>query len=165
MAYDAATSKVVLFGGSSGNGVLGDTWTWDGSTWTQQSPTTSPPADYTGSMAYDPATGQLVLFGGTPLLNQTWTYGYSPSITTQPSSQSVVRGGSLTFTAAATGSPIPTVQWQLSVDGGHNWFDIQGATSTTFTTGTLASFVSGWQVRAVYTNSLGQPRRLLPRSQ
>src|SRR5487761_1483689 len=46
MAYDAATSTVVLFGGSgSGTGgqgstILGDTWTWDGSTWTKQAPAT-----------------------------------------------------------------------------------------------------------------------------
>ena len=46
MAYDAATGTVVLFGGY-GPGVerrLGGTWTWDGSTWTKQSPAASPPA-------------------------------------------------------------------------------------------------------------------------
>jgi hypothetical protein len=29
MAYDAATSNIVLFGGY-GHGILADTWTWDG---------------------------------------------------------------------------------------------------------------------------------------
>ena len=62
MAYDAATKEVVLFGGQGSSGVpnLGDTWTWDGTTWTEQSPTASPPADHYGSMAYDPATRQLL---------------------------------------------------------------------------------------------------------
>jgi len=32
MAYDAATSDVVLFGGGVSSGPLGDTWTWNGST-------------------------------------------------------------------------------------------------------------------------------------
>jgi hypothetical protein len=32
MAYDQARSEVVLFGGN-GPGALGDTWTWDGTTW------------------------------------------------------------------------------------------------------------------------------------
>jgi hypothetical protein len=44
MAYDAATHTVVLFGGISqkctrrGCPVLDDTWTWNGSDWTQQTP-------------------------------------------------------------------------------------------------------------------------------
>jgi len=32
-----------------------------GTTWTQLSPATSPPARYGASMAYDPATSQLVI--------------------------------------------------------------------------------------------------------
>ena len=44
-----------------------DTWTWNGTTWTQQthqSPGTGPESRYVASMAFDSATGQLVLFGG-----------------------------------------------------------------------------------------------------
>jgi hypothetical protein len=67
----------------------------------------------------------------------------------------VVTGGTLTFTAAATGAPTPTVQWQVSVDGGNTWLNIQGATSPSYTTGTLPAFVSGWQVRAVFSNAAG----------
>jgi hypothetical protein len=36
----------------------------------------------------------------------------SPTITTQPGNQTVTAGQTATFTAAATGSPTPTVQWQ-----------------------------------------------------
>jgi hypothetical protein len=43
MAYDAAHGEVVLFGGA-GEGVLNDTWIWDGTTWTEQHPSTVPPA-------------------------------------------------------------------------------------------------------------------------
>jgi uncharacterized protein (TIGR03437 family) len=70
MAYDSAHGQVVLFGGnvvlSSGNAgsVFSDTWTWDGSTWTQKSPQNSPPALSSHAMAYDSARGQVVLFGG-----------------------------------------------------------------------------------------------------
>jgi hypothetical protein len=44
MAYDAANGTVVLFGGytSRGSDVAG-TWTWDGTTWTRQTPAASPP--------------------------------------------------------------------------------------------------------------------------
>ena len=64
MAYDAATGTIVLFSGDGTLGVLGDTWTWDGSTWTKQAPAASPPARSGASMAYDAATGTVVLFGG-----------------------------------------------------------------------------------------------------
>ena len=77
MAYDAATGNVVLFGGYDGN-AYGDTWTWDGSTWTQQAPATSPGARYGAVMADDAATGNVVLFGGADIklvLDDTWTWG------------------------------------------------------------------------------------------
>ena len=50
MAFDPATNRVVLFGGqyqmSSRTTLLGDTWEWDGQTWTQKA-TTGPPAAMT----------------------------------------------------------------------------------------------------------------------
>jgi len=66
MAYDAATGNVVLFGGVDTNGsLLGDTWLWNGSTWTQLTGlSTSPSAREGASMAYDAALGEVILFGG-----------------------------------------------------------------------------------------------------
>jgi hypothetical protein len=71
---------LLLFGGCSTSpcGGLQDTWNWDGTTWTELSPTTSPPprADaVAGTVA-----GQVVLFGGLDsvanpgLLGDTWTW-------------------------------------------------------------------------------------------
>src|SRR5271167_3258455 len=78
MAYDPATSQLVLFGGLSlSEGSLNDTWTWNGTTWAKLSPATGPLARFAASMAYDPATSQLVLFGGqgsSGPLNDTWTW-------------------------------------------------------------------------------------------
>jgi uncharacterized repeat protein (TIGR01451 family) len=77
MAYDPATGNMVLFGGGGDSAVLGDTWTWDGTTWTQQTPATSPPVRSNATMAYDPATGNMVLFGGagnSGFLGDTWTW-------------------------------------------------------------------------------------------
>ena len=42
IAYDSGTGQLVLFGGTGTTGALADTWTWNGTTWTQQSPATSP---------------------------------------------------------------------------------------------------------------------------
>jgi Galactose oxidase, central domain len=81
MAYDAAAGNVVMFGGydpATGRD-LTDTWVWDGSTWTQQAPATSPSARDEPSAAYDVATGNVVMFGGfSPaggVLGDTWTWG------------------------------------------------------------------------------------------
>src|SRR5207249_2022981 len=68
------TRNVVLFGGTARHGALGDTWTWDGSTWTKQAPKTSPPARFGASMAYDAATGNVVLFGSFSAPGDTWTW-------------------------------------------------------------------------------------------
>jgi hypothetical protein len=74
MTYDAASGNIVLFGGI-GSSEFGDTWTWNGSTWTKQAPATSPPARDSAAMAYDATTGNVVLFGGDT--NDTWTWDSS----------------------------------------------------------------------------------------
>ncbi len=85
----------------------------------------------------------------------TLTVDFAPVVTTNPSSSVLVDlGGNATFTAAASGSPTPTVQWEVSTDGGTTFTDISGATSTTYSfTPTVAD--SGDEYRAVFTNSLG----------
>jgi hypothetical protein len=80
MAYDPATHQIVMFGGvqyglqHSGFFVAHDTWTWDGTTWTQHTPASSPPPTSGASMAFDPAIGKLVLFGGVNASNDTWAW-------------------------------------------------------------------------------------------
>lgn len=78
MAYDAAAGNIVLFGGESSTGTYyDDTWTWDGTTWTQQFPPVSPPARNVMGMVYDAATQTVVLFGGINSaghLGDTWTW-------------------------------------------------------------------------------------------
>lgn len=67
MAYDSTRNVVVLFGGRTSainDPILGDTWEWDGTTWTERTPLTSPPARWIHAMAYDSARGVVVLFGG-----------------------------------------------------------------------------------------------------
>ncbi len=81
MAYDAAQSNMVLFGGYLSNNApfrSNDTWVWDGTTWTQQSPATSPSARADHAMAYDAAQSNVVLFGGFTdfgaTLGDTWVW-------------------------------------------------------------------------------------------
>ena len=79
MAYDSAHSQVVLFGGlrSDFSTLSNETWTWDGSIWTKQSPATTPPARTAHAMAYDTARGQVVMFAGagaSGYMNDTWVW-------------------------------------------------------------------------------------------
>ncbi len=78
----------------------------------------------------------------------------SPTITMQPTNQTVTAGQTATFTAAATGSPTPTVQWQMSTAGSGTFSNVSGATSTTLSFTTALS-QNGNQYRAVFTNSAG----------
>lgn len=74
MAYDPVSRQVLMFGGLAEPLVpLDDTWTWDGATWTERHPGTSPPARWGARMAHDPARGEVVLFGGYGL-NDTWIW-------------------------------------------------------------------------------------------
>jgi hypothetical protein len=63
MAYDSSLNRTVLFGGRNLGVLYGDTWAWNGSTWTMiASSGPSPRQDL--AMAYDRARNRLVLFGG-----------------------------------------------------------------------------------------------------
>ena len=55
----------------------------------------------------------------------------APAITAQPSGTTVTLGQSANFTAAASGTPAPTFQWERSSDGSI-WNSINGATSALF---------------------------------
>ena len=78
----------------------------------------------------------------------------APTVTSDPTDQVVVAGQTVTF-QARFGAPSPTVQWQVSTDGGQTFADISGATGVSY------SFIAqsqqdGTRYRAQFSNSLGQ---------
>jgi hypothetical protein len=106
MAYDAAEHDVVLFGGYDGECCLhGDTWTWDGTDWTQRSPAHAPSARYMPTMAYDTSKQRIVLFGG--LDNQdfgdTWTWDGTDWTLRSPAHSPAARHGHAMSADAAGG--------------------------------------------------------------
>jgi hypothetical protein len=74
--FDAARGNVVMFGGFLGGfGRYGDTWTWNGSSWTLAS-SSGPAPRSVHAMAYDSARQRVVLFGGSDgtALGDTWEW-------------------------------------------------------------------------------------------
>jgi N-acetylneuraminic acid mutarotase len=73
MAYDAARQRVVVFGGGTIQGTnaqsFGDTWEWDGASWTQVADT-GPAPRHGVTLAYDSKRRLTILFGGEQLPGQ-----------------------------------------------------------------------------------------------
>lgn len=76
-----------------------------------------------------------------------------PVVATNPLNTTAVAGTTATFTAAASGSPTPTLHWQMSTDNGVTFSNIVGATATTYSL-TVSVADNGKQYRAVFTNSV-----------
>ena len=79
ITYDASRGHVVLFGGlSTDTEQLNDTWTWNGSQWTEVTPpSNNPPAREAHAMVFDSQRAQLILFGGrsdNQILDDTWIW-------------------------------------------------------------------------------------------
>ncbi|MCA1650360.1 MAG: kelch motif-containing protein, partial [Acidobacteria bacterium] len=109
IAFDSASQKVVLFGGvpqasetDSFPDPIAETWTWDGTAWTREQASVSPPARVYHSMARD-REGRPVIFGGENVdfaaLNDTWRW------------DSVKR----TWEQMAVGGPVPPPRFGASM--------------------------------------------------
>ena len=88
MVYDPEHHQIILFGGHSAQGRLGDTWTYKiaENQWQEVSPTTSPPPRSDAGMAYDETSQRVILFSGycqegsRGLCGDTWAF--DPGIVT-----------------------------------------------------------------------------------
>jgi hypothetical protein len=89
--------------------------------------------------AFGPATIRFTITG---------TAAIAPTITTQPTSQSVIAGATVTLSVAATGSPTPTFQWRK------NSTAIAGATNSNLTLTNVQAADAG-DYTAVVSNSAG----------
>jgi alpha-tubulin suppressor-like RCC1 family protein len=85
----------------------------------------------------------------------TLTVHRRPAITKQPVSVGVEAGESASFEASASGFPAPTVQWEVSSDGGSTWSTVAGATADLLTVSDTKTSENGYQYRAVFTNAAG----------
>lgn len=75
--------------------------------------------------------------------------GESPAISTQPASQTVTLGGSVTFSVRASGTPPLSYQWQ------RNGANISGANAADYTIPSTAASDDGVRLRVVVSNNAG----------
>ena len=100
------------------------------------------------------ANGSTFSFTSSATLFAQWAPPAAPTITEQPANQAIPFHAQADFTADATGSPMPAVEWQVSTDGGSTWTSISGASSTTYAVVTTPA-VSGDEYRATFSNASG----------
>ncbi len=103
--------------------------------------------------------------GVAPAATQAFTLNVSladviPAISTQPTSVSVQLGAAATFTAAATGTPAPTLRWQRQPAGTSGFVDLSddgtysGTTTGTLTVAAAVAGMTGDQFRVIATNTI-----------
>ncbi|HEY1762590.1 MAG TPA: G1 family glutamic endopeptidase [Acidimicrobiales bacterium] len=90
-------------------------------------------------------------FSSSLTLYAQWTPNSAPVIVQQPASRSVPQDTTTSFSATASGTPTPTVQWQVSTNGGVSWSSIMSATADTYT---VEAVTTGYEYEAVFTNSV-----------
>jgi hypothetical protein len=138
-AYDPPGNRIVMFGGWTGSGKLGDQWTLSlapGGQWAPLAAAgTPPPTRGVGSMIYDPVRQRTILFGGngpTTLMNDVWALSLngppvwtelSPAGTPPPARQShtaiydPVRDRMIVYGGAGGMTDV----WALSLSGTPAW--------------------------------------------
>jgi hypothetical protein len=102
LAYDSTNHVIVLFGGNGSAGPQGDTWTFNGSAWTQQHPAASPSQRLGAMVVYDPTMPAVLVFGGKgpdgAVLGDTWAWNGTTWVRLGPAhSPSPRYGGAITY--------------------------------------------------------------------
>ena len=95
---------------------------------------------------------------GTSTLGPSYNYVSPPLITLNPVNQVVTAGEDATFIAAASGTPSPSVQWEVSTNGGTTWANDttdEGNATTTLTVASTAG-ENGYEYRAVFKNVVSE---------
>jgi YVTN family beta-propeller protein len=107
---------------------------------------------YGAASGYDMATGLGSPVGAALAADLDPPFS-APEVTTQPTSQVANSGSDVTFSAAASGTPAPTVQWWVSKDGGSTFAKVGGATLDSYTF-KVKPKQDGDEYEAVFTNAL-----------
>ncbi len=120
MVRDPSRGIVVLFGGHNGSSsnayatVLGDTWTWNGTDWTQKNPVHSPaPRDYAQAY-YDPNLQMVVMCGGgnnSEAFNDCWGWNGNDWVKIPQDSLSEISNGATILYSPKVGHAVAFGGW------------------------------------------------------
>ena len=146
--FDAENDRVIMFGGGTISGVLGDTWKYEYSlnTWTRLYPPTSPPARSGAAMVYAPTHECMILFGGwsgSTQADDTWIFNcttdeweeVSPAVSPSPRMSSNMVYDStndlvLLFSGYGAGLERPQDTWCYNISE-NTWTQLDPETSPT----------------------------------
>jgi probable HAF family extracellular repeat protein len=111
------------------------------------------------------SAGQIIAYGANSTVFATYFLlsppATAPAISTHPVNVTVNAGQNASFTVAATGTPVPVLQWQLSTDAGSNWSNLSngplysGVGTPTLTVIAPLIGQSGYRYRARATSTAG----------
>ena len=91
----------------------------------------------------------------------TLTVQIAPGVTAEPGDQTVLAGGTVSFMAAASGNPTPSVQWEVNTGSGYTSLSdggvYSGSSSDTLTITGATAAMNGYQYEAVFSNGIGLP--------
>jgi hypothetical protein len=87
--------------------------------------------------------------------NTNFTINAAPAVTSHPANVNAQWGDNVSFSVSFTGTPTPTVQWQVSTDNGSNWSNLSGETGSTLNLSCVTLDMDGNQYRAQLTNVCG----------
>jgi hypothetical protein len=74
-------------------------------------------------------------------------------VSSHPAGQPITYGANASFSATASGTPTPTIQWQVSANAGGTWSNLTGATSSPLNLTKPSVDQNGNLYRAVFTNT------------
>ncbi|MBK8099444.1 MAG: hypothetical protein IPK26_20235 [Planctomycetes bacterium] len=144
LTYDAARRVGVLFGGAAFDTLFGDTWHFDGQSWTEILPATSPPHRSQHAMVYDPIRERSVMYGGSLHVytdgTETWEYDGTDWTEVIPTASPSRRTGhSMAFDVARgrvllLGGSTDSHTWEYY---GNRWARVTTAPSSLFSGGQL----------------------------
>jgi hypothetical protein len=129
LVYDAARQKVLLFGGWR-DARLNETWTYDGTTWTQLSPATTPNGRHSAGIAYDEARQQVVMFGGDGGADETWIWdGSNWNLRTPAARPPGDAGAGMAYDAARQRVVLQHDNRSTWIWDGNNWANVTPGTT------------------------------------
>jgi hypothetical protein len=123
LAGAGASGGLFLFGGENSTGVLGDTWTWNGSGWAQLAPAAAPSARAGHTMVHDSVRARALAFGGsngTTTNDETWAFD-----------------GTSWTRLTPTRSPAPRAYAAAAFDGRRGWGLLFGGNGLVFNSSSL----------------------------